>query len=71
LVYAYWEHSRLEHEWRALSYVLENGRLAVDLSYPNDLNPNDDLSDRRPIAVGRAFPGLSIDYSNPKGLQTC
>ena len=65
-VYAYWKHERSEHEWRVLRYVVQDGRMSVDLRYPDEIGSGEDLSDRRPRAVAEVFPRLAIDYSRAR-----
>lgn len=53
-------------EWRAMSYVVENGKFNIDLTYPDELNKEEDLTDRRPRIVQRYFGDAAIDYSSPE-----
>jgi hypothetical protein len=68
LVVSLWESwKRLgKPEWRAMSYVTENGKFNIDLTYPDQLNEEEDLADRRPRIVQKYFGDAPIDYSSPK-----
>ena len=70
LIYTFWssgEESVQPNSWRILQYIVENGKFAVDLSYPDQLDHSEDLSDRRPRALANHFPGAKVDYSKPNG----
>lgn len=69
LVVSLWENwkSAGNPEWRALSYTIEGGKFNIDLSYPDQLDAGEDLSDRRPRAVQKYFGDALIDYSSPRG----
>jgi hypothetical protein len=49
-----------------MSYVIDGGKFNIDLTYPEQMSEEEDLSDRRPRAVQRYFGDVSIDYSSPK-----
>ncbi len=69
LVVSLWENwkSAGNPEWRTLSYTIEGGKFNIDLSYPDQVNASEDLSDRRPRAVKKYFGDAPIDYSSPRG----
>jgi len=67
-VYALWEEWKTHtgnREWRAMSYVIDGGEFTIDLTYPDQLIPNEDLSDRRPRVVRKYFGDAGVNYSAP------
>lgn len=52
-------------EWRALSYVIDDGKFTIDLTYADQLVSGEALSDRRPQAIRKYFGGAKVDYSVP------
>lgn len=65
LVYRFWDQGRLtgDGEWRVMSYFVNGSKFSMDLTYPEQLVDGEDTQDRRPLAVGRHFGDLPIDYS--------
>ena len=53
--------------WATLSFIVENGQFKVAFMYPDQLDPNEELSDRRPRKIVEYFPDLPVDYSRPNG----
>ena len=69
LVYSFWEQWQQEPgnaEWRVMSYVIEGGKFSIDLAYPDQIDPNEDISERRPRAVTKHFGDMRVDYSDPR-----
>ncbi len=69
LIYSFWEQWAAapgNHEWRAMTYVIEGGKFNIDLTYPDQIDPDSDLSERRPLVVKKHFGDMKIDYSQPK-----
>lgn len=69
LIYSFWERWKEQpgnREWRAMSYVIDGGKFKIDLSYPDEINPDEDLSERRPTVVKKHFGDMKVDYSKPK-----
>jgi hypothetical protein len=66
-IYCYWESSKSEipGRWRVMRYAITKGKFTIDFKFPEDVNPDEGLSDRRPIAVQECFGDAPIDYSNP------
>lgn len=64
LVYELWE--RWKHEpgneaWRVMAYVVDkDGRLTIDLTYPEDVDEEEDETDRRPRAVKKYFGDVRV-----------
>jgi len=61
-----WKEEPTNREWRTMSYVIENGKFKIDLSYPDQINADEDISERRPAIVKMHFGNLAVDYSKPK-----
>lgn len=69
LIYSFWERWKEEpgnRAWRTMSYVIEGGKFKIDLSYPDEVNADEDVSDRRPAVVKKHFGDLKVDYSKPQ-----
>jgi hypothetical protein len=68
LIYSFWEQWKEQpgnREWRTMSYVIDAGKFKIDLSYPDEINPDEDISERRPSVVKKYFGDLKVDYSKP------
>lgn len=69
LIYGFWEAWRDApgaSEWRTMCYVVEDdGKFSIDLKYPEQIDENEGLSDRRPRVVASLFPGMTLDYGRP------
>jgi hypothetical protein len=55
----------INHEWRVMCYVAERGEFQIDLTYPDQVKKDEDVSDRRPLAVKKYFDNMKVDYSKP------
>jgi hypothetical protein len=69
LIYSFWERWKEQpgnHEWRTMSYVVDGGRFSIDLTYPDQINPNEDITVRRPQVIKKHFGDRTVDYSNPR-----
>ena len=69
LIYSFWERWKQEpgnREWRTMAYVVDGGKFKIDLSYPDQINVDEDVSERRPAVVKKHFGDLKVDYSKPK-----
>lgn len=51
--------------WFGLAYLVQDGKLQIDLSYPEEVIPNEGLLDRRPRMVKRYFGDAEVDFSMP------
>lgn len=51
--------------WFGLAYVVQDGKLQIDLSYPEEVLPHEGLLDRRPRMVERYFGDAEVDFSMP------
>lgn len=70
LIYDFWESGEAKiapRSWAAMQFGIESGRFHVELTYPDQLNADEELSDRRPRIVAEYFPGSKVDYSNSNG----
>jgi hypothetical protein len=68
LIFALWEQWKAlpgHQEWRVMCYIVDNGKFAIDLVYPDQIKDDEDLSDRRPRAIKRYFGDMKVDYANP------
>jgi hypothetical protein len=68
LIYSFWDQWKKHPgkcEWRVMCYVIDEGRFKVNLIYPDKLNKNERVSDRRPLAVKKYFGDMKVDYSRP------
>jgi len=69
-IYRFWEDGEEKvapRSWVTLLFLVEGGRFSSELTYPDQLNSNEGLEDRRPRVIAEYFPGLQIDYSKPHG----
>lgn len=68
LIQSLWEQWKTypgNREWRVMCYLIKDGRFCIDLTYPDQIDGDQDLSDRRPLAVEKYFGEVTVDYSNP------
>ena len=61
-----WQGVPGNREWRVMCYVIDGGKFNIDLTYPDQLNEDEGLPDRRPHAIRRYFGEVSVDYSSPR-----
>lgn len=67
VIYDFWENGNEElkaRSWRAMSYLVQNGKFEIQLIYADQSDEGEDQGERRERIVAKHFPGLSIDYSN-------
>lgn len=64
-LWARWQTVPGNAEWRVMNYVIEEGSFRVDLEYPDEIDEDEDVSDRRPRAIRKYFGEAAVDYSNP------
>lgn len=68
LIYSLWElwqEQPENREWRVLCYVIDGGKFSIDLTYPDQVKQDEEISDRRPRAIKQYFSDMRIDYSKP------
>lgn len=69
IVYELWERWKAEpgnQEWRVMSYIVDKGgKLTIDLIYPDDVDEEEDVTDRRPRAVKKYFGDVKIIRPDP------
>jgi hypothetical protein len=67
-VYEFWELWQQQpenQEWRVMCYAIDGGHFSMDLTYPDDLSPDEGLSDRRPQAIREYFGEAPVEYFRP------
>lgn len=68
LIYSLWERWKEKpenREWRVLCYVIDGGKFSIDLTYPDQIKRDEEVSDRRPLAIKQYFGDARVDYSKP------
>jgi hypothetical protein len=67
IVYELWQQWKAQpgnEEWRVMSYLVdENGKLTIDLTYPEDVDEEDD--EGRDRAVKKYFGNVKLDFDDP------
>ncbi len=58
-----WKQQTGNREWVVMLYVLENGRVNMELNYANQLDANEDIAERRSHAIKKHFGDSKVDYS--------
>jgi len=61
-----WKAHPGNEEWRAMSYVVGDGKFSIDLTYPKQMKFNEELSDRKPRIIKKYFGQSKVDYLKPK-----
>lgn len=46
-----------------MCYVIDGGKFSIDFTYPDQIQKDEAVSDRRPRAVKQYFNDLKVDYS--------
>ncbi len=70
LIYSLWERWKEKpapdnKEWRVMTYRIEDDKLQVNFTYPDQINEDEDVSDRRPLVIKEYFGDTPVDYSQP------
>lgn len=68
LIHSFWKRWKEQpgnREWRAMSFIIERGTFKVELSYPEELEPGEAVTDHRPRTIKKYFGDLMVDYSKP------
>jgi hypothetical protein len=69
IVYELWQRWKARpgnEEWRVMSYVVDkDGKLTIDLTYPDDVDSEEDVVDRRPRAVKKYFGDVNVIQPDP------
>jgi hypothetical protein len=67
LVYELWQRWKAQagnEEWRVMSYLVDHdGKLAIELTYPEDVDEQDDY--RRDRAVKKYFGDVKLVFDDP------
>ncbi|MEO8745067.1 MAG: hypothetical protein ABI334_09575 [Candidatus Dormiibacterota bacterium] len=69
LVYELWKRWKAQpgnKEWRLMSYVVDDdGKLTIDLTYPEDVDKDEDEMVRRQRTIENYFGKVKLSYTNP------
>lgn len=68
LIYSLWEKWSSHpgnKEWRAMAYLIQDGKFSIDLVYPDQMNPDEGLPERRPRVIQKCFGHVQVDFSKP------
>ena len=77
LVYKLWQRWKAESgykEWRVMSYIVDDldvdnvdkdAKMTIELTYPEDVDVEEDVSDRRPRAVKKYFGDVKVVWTDP------
>jgi len=64
LVYELWERWKEQpgnEEWRVMSYLVDkDGKMTIDITYPDDVDSEEEVVDRRPRAVKKYFGDVKV-----------
>lgn len=60
-----WQEVPGNKPWFGLSYLIRDSKLQVDLTYPDQIVPNEGSIDRRRRLVRQHFGDVKVDYSAP------
>jgi hypothetical protein len=61
----FWKEHPRNREWRVMCYVIEGGKFRIDFTYPDQINKNEGIPHRRPLAIKKYFGDKKVDYSQP------
>lgn len=67
-IHSFWEDWRAgdeRPEWRAMAYVVEDGKLRINLRYPDQIDADESPIARRTAVVRQHFGDGPVDYSRP------
>lgn len=66
----HWEGSRADPQagaWRTMAFLIHpDGRFTIELKYLDQVDPEQDVSERRPAVLRAHFGDARIDYSRPR-----
>ena len=68
LIYSLWEKWNTypgNAEWRAMTYLIQDGKFSIDLTYPEQMSLDEGLPERRPRVIEKYFGDVKVDYSKP------
>lgn len=68
LVYALWQAWQAvpgQAPWATIEYVVRDGGFNINLAYPDQLDPEEGLPERRPRVIQKHFGDVKVDYASP------
>ena len=65
LLWEEWAQAPGNRPWQELSYGIADGGYTLDMAYPDEIEEDEDFSERRPRAIAKFFGDVLVDYSNP------
>ncbi|HIV71064.1 MAG TPA: hypothetical protein H9903_09050 [Candidatus Aquabacterium excrementipullorum] len=68
LVYALWETWQAtpgQAAWGAIEYVVRDGSFNISLTYPDQMDAQEGLPERRPRVIQKYFGDAKVDYADP------
>jgi hypothetical protein len=68
LIYSLWEEwkkNAKNKEWKGIAYLIEDGDFTLDFTYPDQMQSDEDMPERRPRVFKKYFGDVEIDYSDP------
>lgn len=68
LIYSLWEKWSAQPgnaEWRAMAYLIQDGKFSIDMVYPEQITSDEGLPERRPRMAQKYFGDVKVDYSKP------
>ena len=60
-----WNEISENKEWRAVAYLISDGDFTIDFTYPEQIDVDETLQQRRSNVFQYYFGDVAIDYSNP------
>lgn len=62
-----WQEVPGNRPWFGMAYLVRDGRMQIDLTYPDELIENEGTPQRRPRLVKKYFGEVEVDFSKPNG----
>ena len=60
----FWQGQLPGNQWDEMEYIIRNGKFEANFIYSDQIDPEDDILDRRDRAVARVFGRKKIVYSS-------
>ena len=64
-MYELWLALDPDKRWATMSYTLSGGRFDATFEFPDDINPDELYSERRPRVLTAKYGDKRVDYSDP------